>query len=93
MSDPAIPDGLALAHTLWGEPDSSVTHAWTAAGAAGVELIQLRLSGVPYYLAPEPRNPAKCRANDDTCEGWRVGGGDFCPGHAGLLGHRERSDD
>ena len=35
---------LRLAHTLWGEPDTIVTHAWTAGDAEPAPL-----SGVPYY--------------------------------------------
>ena len=93
MSDPAVPEGLQLAHTFWGEPDSMVTHAHTATGAGGVELIQAPISGVPYYQEPEPRNPNKCRAENDTCEGWRIADSDFCPGHAGILRRPKRSKD
>ena len=99
MSDPAVPEGLALAHTLWGEPDTSVTHAWTASGAAGVELVPAGLSGVPYYLDPpieteplaEPaadhakeRDPKKCLANKNTCEAWRMVGSKYCVFHRRL---------
>ena len=93
MSDPAIPDGLAIAHTLWGEPDTSVTHAWTATGAGGVELVPAGLSGVPYYedIPPQPepavdrsRDPKKCLANKNTCEAWRMVGSKYCVFHRRL---------
>lgn len=49
-----LPDGLVLAHTVHGEPDHTVTHAYTATAAAGVELIPAPYSGIPYYLDDEP---------------------------------------
>ena len=49
MSDPAVPEGLQLAHTFWGEPASHVTHAHTA---GAVELAPQ--SGVPYIGEAPP---------------------------------------
>lgn len=48
-----LPDGIVVAHTLHGEPDQSVTHAYTAM-AAGLELVPAPYSGIPYYLDDEP---------------------------------------
>jgi len=85
MSDPAVPDGLALAHSLWGEPDTSVTHSWTAAGGAMGAVQMAPASGVAYYLDtvsdPETRDARLCVAKDETCKTWKVHGSDFCVFH------------
>ena len=93
----ALPDGIVLQHTLYGEPDRSVTHAWTASGAAGVELVPV-VDGVEYVPSPmaQPQMPVaplppvderakRCKAKDDTCMGWRISDSDFCAAHAGKL--------
>lgn len=45
-----LPEGIVVAHTLYGRPDESITHAHTATAAAGVELIPVLDDGIPYYL-------------------------------------------
>lgn len=104
MSDnQAIPDGLVLQHTLYGEPAGRVTHAWTAA-PNGVEVIQAPYSGVPWngiedeigpYVTPEnertPDRIGRCWANNDSCMGKTMRDSKFCPPHAGVLkgrGHK-----
>jgi hypothetical protein len=80
-----LPDGVVLAHTLYGEPDSTVTHAYTAMTQAGI--IQLAPdSGIPYYEddgSPDPR-AKRCIGNDNTCMGWRITNSELCAAHAGL---------
>lgn len=47
--------------------------------------------GIPYeppYVPPPPVPPSrdkKCRAKDDTCNGWRITDSDFCAYHAGKF--------
>lgn len=42
--------------------------------------------GVPYVPQHlRPHRLKKCRANNDTCNGWKVAGEDYCPVHAGKL--------
>ena len=53
MSDPAIPEGLQLAHTFWGEPDTSVTHAHTAHSGRAGDVRLATPSGVPYMDDPQ----------------------------------------
>jgi hypothetical protein len=86
MSDPAVPEGLQLAHTFWGEPDSMVTHAHTATGAGGVQLVSAGVTGTPYM---GDRDSRKCIGNNDTCEAWKMTDGDFCVAHAGVLRRKQ----
>lgn len=94
-----LPEGVVLAHTLYGQPDTSVTHAHTAA-PHGVPVIQAPYDGIPYYedddLPPEEvveeaetLRPAardrRCMAKNDTCMGWAIKGGEFCAAHAGVF--------
>ena len=80
MADPNAPAGAVLAHTQWGEPKTDTR------AAAAPEGSQPNPWGVPYK--PPPRDTSrdkKCKAKDNTCNGWKVTGSDFCAGHAGLM--------
>jgi hypothetical protein len=93
-----LPDGIAIAHTLYGEPDATVTHAYTASGAAGVQLVPSS-DGVEYVdpdapvaqpaaARDEPRpveRAKRCIAKDDTCMGWRIKESSYCAAHAGVF--------
>lgn len=46
-SGASLPDGIVLAHTLHGEPDATVTHAYTAA-PGGLKLVPVGETGVAY---------------------------------------------
>jgi hypothetical protein len=75
-----LPDGVELAHTHWGDPKSD-TSIQAAHGN-----VQPSAFGVPYAYSPEaPDRDKKCRANQDTCNGWRIKDSEFCPAHAGVL--------
>jgi hypothetical protein len=85
-----LPDGVEMAHTHWGEPKSDTS----------LQGLHLNVSpspfGVPYAYAIEEDRTKKCRANADTCNGWRMKDGDFCPAHAGVMkphGAAEEDDD
>jgi hypothetical protein len=58
-----------LAHTLYGEPTTKHSRLAHAEGA------RLAAPSGPYI----GRN--RCTANDDTCEGPKARGTDFCYGH------------
>jgi hypothetical protein len=81
MAESEAPAGTHLAHTMWGEPKSD-TSIQAAHGN-----VQPSPFGVPYIEPPTTAElrAKKCRANDDTCNGWRVRDSEFCAGHAGLL--------
>ena len=95
-----LPDGVVLAHTLYGQPDTTVTHAYTAMSTAGT-VQPAPDSGIPYYLDEPPETPEtppelppaasdrskRCKANDDTCNGWRIRDSELCAAHAGVF-HR-----
>jgi hypothetical protein len=61
---------------MWGEPKGD-TGAVFATGIDGAATSQAPPGGVAYQ---NPRRK-KCRANGDTCEGWRGSGEEYCPGH------------
>lgn len=80
------PAGTTLAHTHWGEPKTDVLMSLMTTGNS--EGVEPSVSGIPYeppYVAPPPDRAKKCRAKDDTCNGWRIGGSDFCSYHSGKL--------
>jgi hypothetical protein len=80
MAAPEPPAGAVVAHTLYGalKDDTSSIYA--------LGQVELSTSGAPY-LGPDPAvdRAKKCKANDDTCNGWRLKNSDFCAGHAGIL--------
>lgn len=87
---PELPNGIERANTRWGEPANKNT----CLGAPGSQPVpDMPSSYEPVPQIPEnPRKPIdhtdrtkKCRANDDTCLGWRIKGSEFCAGHAGVL--------
>jgi hypothetical protein len=59
-----------LAHTYYGEPVSGIRAAAHAPNS------QLAPPGAPYLGRGN-----FCSANDDTCEGRKAKGTDFCMGH------------
>ena len=79
MAEPLA--GTKLAHTFYGEPKSDTELAHTHGEVAPAPF------GVPYIAPKVPDRSKKCRANNDTCKGWRISGSDYCPAHAGLLRH------
>lgn len=82
MPLPDLPDGVELQYTHWGDPkDDVLMSAATGTEAAAVQ--PASSSYIPYYQ--ETDRSKKCRANDDTCNGWRVKDSEFCSGHAGLM--------
>lgn len=97
----SLPDGIVLQHTLHGEPDRTVTHAYTASGSEGVRLVPAT-DGVEYVpspmaqpkplVAPVDPRAKRCKAKDDTCMGWRINESDFCAAHAGKLYDRWKRD-
>jgi hypothetical protein len=75
-----LPDGVELAHTHWGEPKSDTSIQAVFGNVAPSPF------GVPYGgPPPEVDRGKKCKANGDTCNGWRVTDSEFCAGHAGIL--------
>jgi hypothetical protein len=98
-----LPDGVVLAHTLYGEPDTRVTHVHTAQSSMGGVQVAPEGSGVPYIgdaaanadHSP-PQRPAerekRCMAKDDTCMGWRITDSEFCAAHAGVFKGPGRED-
>jgi hypothetical protein len=48
-----LPEGIVLAHTLYGRPDESVTNAFVAS-MAGVGVQPAPYDGIPYYEDDEP---------------------------------------
>jgi len=73
---------------MWGEPKGDTEAAFAPQGA------KLSMGGVPYEPPPDEaaliaaeaaRRSKKCRAKDDTCEGWRIKDSEFCSAHAGVL--------
>jgi hypothetical protein len=95
-----LPDGVVLAHTVNGEPDTHVTHVHTAHSSMGAVQVAPEGSGVPYIgdlyanrvtaeaadAEPAPTDRTKrCTAKDDTCMGWRINGSDLCAAHAGVF--------
>jgi hypothetical protein len=91
------PEGMVLAHTLYGEPDRSVTHVHTAQSSMGAVQVAPEGSGVPYIgdaaanadhsqdTVPSADRAKRCAAKDDTCMGWRISDSEFCAAHAGKL--------
>jgi hypothetical protein len=76
--------GTQLAYSAYGERkgDTSIQAAHGDVSPAPF--------GVPYAGdEPDPDREVdrskKCRAKDDTCNGWRTKDSDFCPVHSGLL--------
>jgi hypothetical protein len=92
-----LPEGIVLAHTVHGQPDHSVNHAWAVTnpdlGAVqpspdpGMPYIGDAAANGPHEDLPDPR-AKRCRAKDDTCMGWRISNSDFCAAHAGLMYNR-----
>lgn len=66
-----------LAHTLHGEP---VTGSRPAAQVAGSKIAA---GGAPYL----GRN--RCEANNDTCEGPKAKGTDYCIGHLRMMAKKD----
>lgn len=66
-----------LAHTLYGEPVSGSRPAASAAGA------RLAPGSAPYL----GRN--RCIANNDTCEGPKAKGTEYCIGHLRAMARKE----
>ena len=84
MAAPEPPAGAQLAHTHWGEPKTDTQMALTVSGLG--EGVEPAPWGVPY-TGPDPTidRAKKCKANDDTCNGWRLKDSEYCAGHAGVL--------
>lgn len=70
--------GTQLAHTAYGEPKADTELAHTHGDVAPAPW------GVPYDDR-KPDRSKKCRANNDTCNGWRMTASPYCPVHAGLM--------
>lgn len=75
-------DGIALQHTLGGEPMSGhapVNQQGENHAAAA------RYNGYAEYREPKPKEPIdrtkRCKANNDTCMGWATSDG-FCRPHS-----------
>jgi hypothetical protein len=92
-----LPEGVALAHTLHGQPDDSVTHAHTASPhGRGVQ--PAPDSGIRYYEDDPPHVGShravdrlkRCMAKDDTCMGWQISNSEFCAAHAGVFKPKSR---
>jgi hypothetical protein len=66
-----------LAHTLYGEPVKGIRPAGEAPGS------RLAPAGAPYI----GRN--RCVANEDTCEGPKAKGTDYCAGHLRSMAKKE----
>lgn len=49
MSNLPLPDGVAVQHTLYGQPDFVITHT-QASNYHGQAVVQAPDDGVPYYL-------------------------------------------
>lgn len=87
-----LPDGIEPAHSHWGEPKSDVKMASAVGGVSPAENAYIPY-GTDYVPMAEVRvadRIKRCRANDDTCKGWRAHGTDYCPGHLGLLNPKGR---
>jgi hypothetical protein len=65
-------------HTAYGEPKADTELAYTHGD------VQPAPFGVPYDDR-QPDRSKKCRANNDTCNGWRMSASPYCPVHAGLM--------
>jgi len=66
-----------LAHTLYGEPVSGVRPASAIAGS------RLAAPSAPYL------GRQRCIANDDTCEGPKAKGTDYCVGHLRSMAKKD----
>ena len=67
-----------LAHTLYGAPVSGVRPAGKADGS------RLAAPSAPYV----GRN--RCIANEDTCEGPKASGTDYCVGHLRSMAKKNK---
>ena len=74
-----LPDGIELAYTHWGEPKSDTAMQLVSTDTAPAQ------GSYTKYRARAAEREKKCKANDDTCNGWRMVNGDFCPMHAGVV--------
>ena len=66
-----------LAHTLYGEPVSGIRPAAHAPGS------KMATASAPYL----GRN--RCIANNDTCEGPKAKGTDYCVGHLRSMAKKD----
>ena len=91
MADPihvnqnAQAEGIALQHTLAGDPVSGITPEY-AAGGEGIDRAT-RFSTAPY-IAPKDRKPKVklCLANEGTCKGSPMPSTGYCSGHSRSMG-------
>jgi len=85
MAAPEPPAGAVIAHTYSGEPKSDTALEVTRSPHGTVEPAVFGIPYEPPYVPPPPDRAKKCRAKDDTCNGWRISDSDFCAFHAGKL--------
>ncbi len=69
-----------LAHTLYGAPAN-------ASRLAPTDGARLAAPSAPYV-----GRGSKCAANEDTCEGMRAKGTDFCAGHLRSMAKKVGDD-
>jgi hypothetical protein len=94
-----LPDGIVLAHTLYGEPANLAALDHTM-GRGGLAVIPVGEDGIPY-VGPKPatsdpdRLPGRekrCIAKGDSCMGYHMVDSEFCAAHAGLFKGPGRED-
>ena len=86
MAAPEPPTGAVHAYTMYGAPKEDTAFLLTTSMEGSS--VAPATGGVEYQPPPPPPPPPdrakKCRAKDDTCNGWRIHDSDFCAFHAGV---------
>jgi len=97
----ALPNGVIHAHQVHGEPANQTAPAYSIGlngeavrpvGETGIGFEVVPEPPPPVVdadgvirVAPKPNRDNKCRAKDDTCNGWAISGSSYCAAHAGKL--------
>lgn len=85
-------EGVALAHTIYGEPSAQGNYAAFGSAGPNGNIQRATFSVFEAYKSPDQKltetihTSRRCLGKDGTCKGFPMKDLDYCSGHARSLG-------